>query len=335
MLHVVGDNRAPIGAVGEAGQDLLRASLLLGARGRMADEDLVAGGGCAGPLDLERAGNRDAPHAFEVGPDLIVADSIDDAFRDHRIFHEGRSKLVGAGLHRQADLEVRVRGGSGAKLGRSLIAGDGKQLKPLIVEPQIEPAILAHSQNVFVAAPLQTHRNLIFAIHREAVLNDGAAARADGRVFAQAFDLLQSVRNGVGLIGRGHRDIAYRLPADLGCGRKIAFHQQGRHAQYVSDVVEAVTDVVGGQQLRDVNLERQQIANGIPVLRSVEPVERGASRIGLDLRQAIAPGLDILDERVVGGRIGPRHADRRHLAIAQLARQLLPRDAVGLEIDGV
>src|SRR2546430_5205468 len=55
----------------------------------------------------------------------------------------------------------------------------------------------------------------------------------------------------------------------------------------ISDIVEAVADVVGRQQLRDIDVEPQQIANRIGVLRPVETMERRTSWIGLELRQTV------------------------------------------------
>src|SRR5438093_3903624 len=131
--------------VGEVRQDFFRASLFLGARGRTANENLLAARCGTWPLHLKWAGNVNGAYAFEVGPHLIFANSFNNAFLKHRILQERRSKLMRAGLHRQADLKMRVRGSSLAEPGRTLIAGNGEQLKPLIIEPQIELAFPTHS----------------------------------------------------------------------------------------------------------------------------------------------------------------------------------------------
>jgi hypothetical protein len=46
----------------------------------------------------------------------------------------------------------------------------------------------------------------------------------------------------------------YRDPADFARRRQVAFHQYRRNLQRVSDVVEAVAEVVGRQHLVDVDL---------------------------------------------------------------------------------
>src|SRR5215472_7121105 len=91
-----------------------------------------------------------------------------------------------------------------------------------------------------------------FAIDREEVANNRPAARADRRFLVQPIELLEPVRNRIGLILHRHRGIADSRPGDFARRCQIAFHQQGRYAQNVADIVEAVTDVVGRQQVVDV-----------------------------------------------------------------------------------
>src|SRR3989442_14579916 len=110
---------------------------------------------------------------------------------------------------------------------------NGEQLEPLIVEPEIELAFPPEAQVCVVSTPLQGDRNLIIAIYREQVADDGATARADRRSFAQTIELYEPVRNGIGLIGHGDRGIADGGPADLACRRKIPLHQYGRYLQHV------------------------------------------------------------------------------------------------------
>src|SRR5262249_32289173 len=147
-----------------------------------ADENLLAARRYPRPLHLVRAGDRDGGYAFEVRLHLVIANSGDDAFLENRIFEEGRSNLARAGLHRQADLEIRIRRGS--RPGRGFqIGGKVEQLKPLIIEPEIELTIPIHSHDEFEPVPLQGHRNLIFGVDWETVANNGAPARADRRSF--------------------------------------------------------------------------------------------------------------------------------------------------------
>ncbi len=338
--QVVGRNRPPIGAVREVGDDLLRASLFLGRRGRMAEEYLVAALGYARPLHIVRADHGYAADALEVVLVVPVTAALgNDLFGDHGVFQECRQQRVGARLDRQADFHVRIGIVSGAEtaiaclnVACALFGRNGEQPEPLIVEPQIDLAFLPHAQELIGLAARQADRNLIFAVHRETVANGRASARAERHVFAHAVALIEPVRNRIGLIGDGRLGIAHRQPADLACRGKVPFHQQGRYLQHVADIVEAVAGIIGRQHLRHVDLDRQQIADDVGVFRAVEAMERRMSGIGLDLRHPIALGLDRLDQGLVGRCVGPRHAGRRHLAAAQLAQQLLPNGALVVEI---
>ncbi len=84
--------------------------------------------------------------------------------------------------------------------------------EPLIVEPEIELAFPLEAQIFVVSAPLHGDRNLVFAVHREQVAHDAAAARADRRGFVQTIELNEPMRDGIGLIGHGHRRYRPRRP---------------------------------------------------------------------------------------------------------------------------
>src|ERR1700688_224713 len=98
------------------------------------------------------------------------------------------------------DPKVRIGGRSAAKHNLLLTGRNGEQLKPLIIEPEIKLAFPLEAQIFVVSVPLQSDRNLIFAVHRKVVVNGGAATRTDRRGFAQTIVLNEPVRNGIGLI---------------------------------------------------------------------------------------------------------------------------------------
>jgi hypothetical protein len=81
----------------------------------MTDEDPVAADRVTRTLHTERTADGNAGHAFEVHRHVVVADPFDDAFPEHRIFQECRSKLSCAGFHRHADLEMRIGSDSSAE----------------------------------------------------------------------------------------------------------------------------------------------------------------------------------------------------------------------------
>ena len=60
--------------------------------------------------------------------------------------------------------------------------------------------------------------------------------------------------------------------------RQIALLQRRRDAEHVGDIVEAVGRIVGRQQRRDVDVEREQIANRVGVFGAVEAMEHRPAR---------------------------------------------------------
>jgi hypothetical protein len=82
--------------------------------------------------------------------------------------------------------------------------------------------------------------------------------------------------------------------------------------------------IVSGQQIGDVDVEIEQIANRVAVLGAVQAMNRFVAGIGSGERRAIERLLqvhrDALDRRLIGAR----HALRRHHPAAQLEHDLLP-----------
>ena len=80
--------------------------------------------------------------------------------------------------------------------------------------------------------------------------------------------------------------IAERQRADaLGRGQ-VALEQHRRHAEHVGVVVEAGARIVRRQQRRDVDVEREQIANRVGVLGAIQPMHQRAARDSASLRAA-------------------------------------------------
>ena len=122
-----------------------------------------------------------------------------------------------------------------------------------------------------------------------------------------------------------HLGIAHRHRADALRGGDVPLEQQRRRLQRRRDVVEAEVGAVARQQLGDVDVEREQIANRVAVFGAVQTVDHVAARACC--APAHARSSDAASQRreadVLGfGRV--RHALRRHGAHAQLAQHALP-----------
>ena len=156
------------------------------------------------------------------------------------------------------------------------------------------------------------------------MLDVEAAPRAE-RQRLDAAVLRQVLRRLVGVGRHRGRRAADGQAADGARRRQIAFHQRLRHPQQAADVVEAEARVVGREELVRVYLHRQQIPDGVGVLRAIQAMEGGrpARIAGLGpgaVELAFQPGQERLE---LVGR-GARPAGRRHHPAAQLADDLLP-----------
>ena len=92
--------------------------------------------------------------------------------------------------------------------------------------------------------------------------------------------------------------------------------QHRRERQHVADVVEAVADVVGGEVLGGLEIDADEVADGVVVLGAVEPADGDAAGVGLgvavgpveDGRRPAGEGLDLGGG---GAAACPRAASRR------------------------
>jgi hypothetical protein len=160
------------------------------------------------------------------------------------------------------------------------------------------------------------------------------AARAEGR----PFDVAHLRHRAADLVGRGRRArvaIANREPTDLTGGPQIAFHERRRQRLHVGDVVETVTDGVGRQKLRDVNLEIQQVGDGAGVLGAIQALKGPLSRIGIERGHTIEPGFERFGKRGKRGRLRTFGAGRRHHAETKLPNHLLGDRGVGFGLGGI
>ena len=133
---------------------------------------------------------------------------------------------------------------------------------------------------MLVAVARQPELDLVLGVEREGVGNHGSAARAE-RELLEVLLLGEVGRKGDGVAARRPAGTPDRQPADLLRRREVAL-QQGRREISDRHVVEAVAGLVARQQRGDIDVERQQVADGVLVFGAVEPAERvGAAGIGV------------------------------------------------------
>ena len=123
----------------------------------------------------------------------------------------------------------------------------------------------------------------VFAVGREGMRHDHAAARAE----RQPFDVLvlrHDRADGVGRRARLGAGIANGQLGDAQGGGEIALEQQRRRRQRGRDVVEAEVAAVARQQIGDVDRDAEQIAHGVGVLDAVQAMQDLAAGVVLRRR---------------------------------------------------
>ena len=245
-----------------------------------------------------------------------------------RSLQEGDADGVRTGLHRHANSQIAIH----VVVVRLIVLGESgfarrrlhrEQLHALAIEEQFQIGGVVQPLDVLVPIARQANLELVVAVHREGVADERAAARADRQPFDVVFLREVGRRPDRVAVGRYART-SHGDAADL-LGRGDVAIEQRRREIADRHVVEAVARFVGGQERRDVDVERQQIADGVLVLRAGQAAQRrGASRIRRRGRGAIERRLERGDLGVVAGFVRPRRSGRRHLPRADFADNLLP-----------
>ena len=172
--------------------------------------------------------------------------------------------------------------------------------------------------------PAEPDLHQVLAVQRKIVADERAAARAVRQALVHAGVLPEPARQVEGLHRRPDGRIAHGELADAARREHVAAEQRRRHRQHLGDVVEALVRLVGRQQLLGVDLQRQQVADGVAVLEAVQAVIGDAARIRVGGGVAVELGLQPGNERVELRRLGTAASRGRHRAAAQLADHLLP-----------
>ena len=153
-----------------------------------------------------------------------------------------------------------------------------------------------------------------------------AAPRPERQRLAHAVVLGHRDWDGVGARGqaRPDRGVADSEAADAPGRRQVALHQRRREREGAREVVEPVAGVVGGQQRLGIDVEGQEVADGVGVLGPVQAVRRHPARLDGRGGGAVELGLEPPAELVEGRPGGTRPAGRGHHAAAQLQDHPLP-----------
>jgi hypothetical protein len=176
---------------------------------------------------------------------------------------------------------------------------------------------------------------LVFAVGREVVLDVEAAACPERHPLET---VLLAAGSGRGArrqrnhhvldVAVGRRDrrslrVANRLDGHRARGEDVLVDEVRRHLQRGGVVVEVALQVVVGQQGPCIDVQPEQVADGVLVLAPIQAAQRHASgrrsRVGRGVNLLFQPGDERRDRLIVRAL----RAGGRHQATAQLANHLL------------
>jgi hypothetical protein len=202
------------------------------------------------------------------------------------------------------------------------LPADLRRKHPLAVDGDLELVRKLEPDHVADDVTEEEDGEFVFGVLRKLVLEEQTAAGAERQPF-DVFLLRIVWRNAV---AEPH-DVgirAEREAADLSRGRKVLLQQRRRYAQHAGDVVETVTLIVCRKQRGHVNLEIEQVADGVAVLGAVQTVYRFVPRVGVLERLRVERGFERGDEGLERLLVWTGHALRRHHPPAQLGQRPLP-----------
>ena len=201
---------------------------------------------------------------------------------------------------------------------------DGEELKALAVHHQFDLMFFGEAFDAFVAVAGEAELDEVFAIDGEVVVEDGSAAGASGEVGEEVL---------LGQVGRGDEDVAAggagRVTdgeaGDAGGGREVAFEEGG--GEFADgDVIETVAGFVFREERRDVEIDGQEVPDGVVVFGAGEAAEGvGTTGVGFGGGSFIESGFQRGDGGVVGSFVGVGGTGGRHVADAHLADDFFPR----------
>ncbi len=339
-LQVVSIRRPPVRAQRKALDDPRRARQLVGGRGRPAHEDPAAAGCVTRTADGERprdgqTANVRKPRGVERVERAPVGLEFPRVLHE-RSLEEGHADVVRTGRHWHLGSQSAVDFGGALRAFPSEAAdgsaADRRDEDALAVHRELELIGVLEPSRLVHIGPHQRRRQRVLAVHREGMADDDTADGAE-RLPLDVLVLRQVLPDHVGLRADRHVEVADGHRRDASRRGDVTLGQQRREAECVRDVVEAVCRFIGRQERGDVaDVHRQQIANGVGVLRTVHAVRQRTARTRRGGCGAIEPGLQPRDQSQHGRLVGMRHARRRHGSQVELAKHLLPDLGVGCDV---
>ena len=141
------------------------------------------------------------------------------------------------------------------------------------------------------AAPPLPISQVVLGVERKGVAEDRCrrGCRAAGRRVDVLFEV---TADAIGDAVQADARITDGDAADLRRGRRVAFDQRRRYTEHVGVVVEPGRGVIRRKHRADVDVHREQVANRIRILGTIQSMKRRRARVGMRQRHAIELPLE-------------------------------------------
>ena len=317
--HVGVAHRAAVGAPCERREDRLRARPASScSRSRAVQvKTFCRLGALSGPGRVERTLDRDLVELRDADRrdriEALALERLQQLERRRRaLLEERHADRVRARRDLQPLLEALlhlVAGQRRLQVVRLFVlrAAEPRQDDALAVEGDFEVVLELETADDVDRFPIEPRADHVLAVDREVVADRDAAARAD-RQTRHVIVLREIAAHAERLERRCDSRAGDGEAADLPRRREVSLHERRRDVQHRRVVVEAVGFLVWRQERGDIDVEREEIADGVAVLGAVQPVNGGVPQRRRRQRRLVDRGFQVGDEAVQRRLRRPRHA---------------------------
>ncbi len=206
------------------------------------------------------------------------------------------------------------------------VAAHGREEHAFAVDGDFEFMRVFEAGEVADDVLQQNDIEVVVCVQREVVFDADAAASAQRQTLDVAFlrEIRRDVNHGA---ERARIHVTDGERRDFARGDQVLIEEGRRYTQRVGDVIEAVAFVIGRKIVGGIDLDPEQIANGVGVFVAIQAMQWCAARIGLG-GSMVEGRFEILREGLRRGSRRFRHTLWRHLSAVQFTDDLLPHDRI-------
>ncbi len=200
-------------------------------------------------------------------------------------------------------------------------------------------ALLQNARFAAVRSRVDLDAEDVLGIHGEMVgASKSPPAESNGRS-----SLMRSLRHAGAAGARRSKSLTSGLRLTSPTARRltsaadghVTLDQHRRKREHVADVVEAVAGIVGGELGAGLDVERQQVANGVAVFGAIQAVNGGTAGIRMRRGGVVEFAAEPLGESERNLRLRVWQPGGRHLPGIYFTKNLFPGGGVFADVGGI